>query len=111
MFVSDITYLGTCEGFCYLSLITDLYSRKIVGWDLSQSLAIEGCQRALRMVLRGVENPETSIHHSDRGIQYCSNGYVDILGCRLSVRFLFLQEEHLQKKVFPCEFLIRVADF
>jgi len=77
--VSDITYLNTFDGFCYLALVTDLYSRKIVGWDLSQSLAVEGCQRALRMALRAVENPKALIHHSDRGIQYCSNGYVDIL--------------------------------
>ena len=74
VFVSDITYIDTMEGFCYLALITDLYSRKIVGWDLSQSLAIEGCQRALRMALRGLKNSKTLIHHSDRGIQYCSNG-------------------------------------
>ena len=79
VFVSDITYIDTMEGFCYLALITDLYSRKIVGWDLSQSLAIEGCQRALKMALRGLKNSKTLIHHSDRGIQYCSNGYVDIL--------------------------------
>lgn len=79
VFVSDITYIDTMEGFCYLALVTDLYSRKIVGWDLSQSLAIEGCQRALRMALRGVKNSEALIHHSDRGVQYCSKGYVDIL--------------------------------
>lgn len=71
VFVSDITYIDTMEGFCYLALITDLYSRKIVGWDLSQSLGIEGCQRALRMALRGVKNSESLIHHSDRGVQYC----------------------------------------
>lgn len=79
VFVSDITYLKTQEGFCYLSLVTDLYSRKIVGWDLGKSLAIEGCQRALLMALKGVADASKLIHHSDRGIQYCSAGYVDIL--------------------------------
>lgn len=79
VFVSDITYIDTLEGFCYLSLITDVYSRKIVGYDLSMSLSIEGCQRTLRMALEGVSEPEKLIHHSDCGIQYCSNGYVKIL--------------------------------
>jgi putative transposase len=58
VFVSDITYLNTLEGFCYLSLITDLYSRKIVGWTVSKSLSVEACQKALRMALKGVKNPE-----------------------------------------------------
>ena len=79
VFVADITYLNTLEGFCYLALITDAYSRKIVGYDISKSLAFEGCQRALKMALKGVKEPEKLIHHSDRGIQYCSSGYVQIL--------------------------------
>lgn len=94
VFVSDITYVDTCDGFCYLALITDLYSRKIVGWDLSQSLAIEGCQRALRMALRGVKNPQPLIHHSDRGIQYCSNGYVDIL-MKHGIKVSMTEEDHV----------------
>jgi transposase InsO family protein len=79
VFVSDITYLDTLDGFCYLALVTDLYSRKIVGWDVSESLSIEGCQRALRMALKEVNNPEKLIHHSDRGFQYCNPRYVQIL--------------------------------
>ena len=79
VFVADITYLDTLEGFCYLALITDVYSRKIVGYDVSKSLSFEGCQRALKMALKGVREPEKLIHHSDRGIQYCSSGYVQIL--------------------------------
>lgn len=79
VFVSDITYLDTHEGYCYLALVTDLYSRKIVGWNVSESLSIEGCQRALRMALKGVEDPEKLIHHSDRGFQYCNPRYVQIL--------------------------------
>lgn len=94
VFVADITYLDTVEGFCYLALITDLYSRKIVGWDVSESLAIEGCQRALKRALRNIENPETLIHHSDRGIQYCSKGYVAILD-KHDIRISMTEEDHV----------------
>jgi len=78
-YVSDITYLRTRQGFVYLFLQTDAYSRKITGWDLSESLAMEGAIRALKMTIR--QSPETTgaIHHSDRGIQYCCNGYVKLL--------------------------------
>jgi putative transposase len=79
VFVSDITYIDTREGFCYLALVTDLYSRKIVGWDLCQSLSIEGSLRALKSALKGVSDTRNLIHHSDRGIQYCSSKYVDLL--------------------------------
>lgn len=74
IWVSDITYLRTKEGFCYLALITDAYSRKIVGYDVSNSLELEGCLRALRSACKYRISTET-IHHSDRGIQYCSNKY------------------------------------
>jgi putative transposase len=93
VFVSDITYLDTLEGFCYLALVTDLYSRKIVGWDLTKSLSIEGCQNALRQALKGAPNPENLIHHSDRGIQYCSKGYVDILQSK-GIRISMTEENH-----------------
>jgi putative transposase len=79
VFVSDITYIRLRGGFCYLFLITDLYSRKIVGYDLSVSLGVEGAIGALRMALRGVENTDSLIHHSDRGTQYCCWDYTDLL--------------------------------
>jgi len=79
VFVTDITYLDTFDGFCYLALVTDVFSRKIVGYDVSRSLAIEGSMRALEMALKGVREPDKLIHHSDRGIQYCSHAYVDYL--------------------------------
>jgi putative transposase len=79
VFVSDITYIRLRVGFCYLFLITDLYSRKIVGYDLNVSLDVEGALRALKMALRGIENTEGLIHHSDRGIQYCCWDYTDLL--------------------------------
>jgi Transposase and inactivated derivatives len=74
---SDITYLRTINGFVYLFLITDLYSRKIVGWSLSKSLSIEGGLEALQMGLSSWKDKSSGlIHHSDRGIQYCSKDYV-----------------------------------
>jgi len=78
-FVNDITYLRTGEGFVYLFLQTDAYSRKITGWDLSDSLAIDGAIRALKMTIKQCKNIKGAIHHSDRGIQYCSKEYVRIL--------------------------------
>lgn len=81
VFVADITYLETLEGFRYLALLTDAYSRKIVGYDLSASLSIEGSLRALDMALKQTNAAERRglIHHSDRGVQYCSRAYVDRL--------------------------------
>lgn len=79
-YVSDITYLRTGSGFVYLFLLTDAYSRKIVGWHLSQSLGIEGGIRALKMALRDPSTPRAGlVHHSDRGIQYCSGAYTGLL--------------------------------
>jgi len=79
-FVSDITYLRVAgKRFVYLFLITDAYSRKIVGWELSESLAIEGAIKALKMALKQCTNTNGLIHHSDRGIQYCSKEYVKML--------------------------------
>lgn len=74
--VSDITYIDTIEGFSYLSLITDLYSRKIVGYNLSNSLSVEGCIKSLNMAIKTMKNSEKVIHHSDRGIQYCCKAYI-----------------------------------
>jgi putative transposase len=79
VWVSDITYIRTINGFCYLALITDMHSRKIIGYDVSDSLELTGCLRALKMALRHVRNPSGLVHHSDRGIQYCSNLYVNEL--------------------------------
>ncbi len=80
VWVSDITYLGTRKSHNYLSLITDAYSKKIVGFDLSDSLNIDGVLRALRMAVKSRCYPEqTLIHHSDRGVQYCSNEYQHLL--------------------------------
>lgn len=80
VWVSDITFLRTANGFIYLSLITDAYSRVITGYHLSQYLKASGCIAALTKALKSRQNPDTElIHHSDRGIQYCCDDYVQIL--------------------------------
>ncbi len=93
--VSDITYISASSRFYYLALTSDLYSRKIVGWDFSESLSMEGSLRALEMALKSKAKVEVkaknknkynvsetlpeSIHHSDRGLQYCSKLFTDCL--------------------------------
>ena len=80
LWVSDITYIETNEGFGYLSLITDAYSRKIIGWEIGRTLEAKYTVKALEMALKqlpkGIKNV---IHHSDRGVQYCCNDYIKIL--------------------------------
>ena len=75
VWVSDITYIGGRDNHCYLALVTDSYSKKIVGFDLSNSLNTESSLRALKMATRGRTYKEPLIHHSDRGLQYCSDAY------------------------------------
>lgn len=76
VWVADITYLGYRNNHLYLSLITDAYSKKIVGYDLSNSLQTEGSARALKMANKNRMYPKSMlIHHSDKGLQYCSNEY------------------------------------
>ena len=80
VWVSDITYIGTRENPSYLALITDAYSKKIVGYDVSNSLNVAGSLRALEMALKNrIYRNEPIIHHSDRGLQYCSNEYQKLL--------------------------------
>jgi len=82
IWVSDITYLWLKpqDKFCYLSIITDLYSRKIVGHCVHESLSVKGCIDALKQAVRNrKDKSQTLIHHSDRGVQYCCNTYVKLL--------------------------------
>jgi len=91
--VSDITYIRTDEGFMYVSLVMDAYSRAIVGYDCSESLAVEGAMGAMRMAIRQLGDCRGAIHHSDRGLQYCCGDYVRLLknsGMRISMT----QENH-----------------
>ena len=77
--VADQTYLRLQRGFCYLSLVSDLYSRKILGLDVSPTLEAAGPLRALAMALKGIRHHVWFIHHSDRGVQYCSSEYRSFL--------------------------------
>lgn len=80
--VSDLTYIRTDEGFLYAALITDAYSRKIVGADIGDSLEAEGCLRALDQALNELPSGPHPVHHSDRGCQYCCHAYVERLHAR-----------------------------
>lgn len=80
IWVSDITYIFYGSGkHAYLSLITDAYSRKVVGYHLNKDLSAEGCLKALKKGLKQLPTGFVLIHHSDRGCQYCSFDYVNIL--------------------------------
>lgn len=79
VWVSDITYILVGTGFGYLSLVTDAYSRMIVGYYLSKSLSAQGCVKALLMALKTLPANYELIHHSDRGCQYCCAQYVEQL--------------------------------
>jgi putative transposase len=76
VWVSDLSYLRTREGFLYLALITDKYSRKIVGWHIGDTLEAVGCVRALDRALAELPEGSKPIHHSDQGSQYCCHEYV-----------------------------------
>jgi len=81
IWVSDITYVETGEGVCYLSLITDAYSHMIVGWAVGPTLETVYPLEALRMAISTIDDGTAAmlIHHSDRGCQYCSQAYVQEL--------------------------------
>ena len=78
LWVSDITYIRTIKGFCYLALIKDLHSRKIVGYDISSSIELKGCLRAINKAIYQANDIKKLIHHSESG-QYCSTTYTQIL--------------------------------
>lgn len=79
VFVSDITYVKTKQTVCYLSLVTDAYSRKIMGFSVSENMNAENVSIALKIAIKNRINNEKLIHHSDRGLQYCSEYYQTIL--------------------------------
>jgi putative transposase len=82
VWVCDITYVRIKSGFAYLYLITDAYSRKIVGWQMSDNLGLSGAIGSLQQAIRQCPDCRGLIHHSDRGFQYCSNDYVRQLESR-----------------------------
>ena len=75
VWVADITYIPTREKFAYLSLVTDAYSRRIMGYHVHGSLQTEEVSMALKMAIKGRRTRTRLIHHSDRGLQYCSSYY------------------------------------
>ena len=80
VWVSDITYVGTRKNPSYLALITDAYSKRIVVYNISSSLSVEGSLQALDLALvNRIYKKRPLIHHSDRGLQYCSNEYQKVL--------------------------------
>lgn len=86
VWVSDITYLKTEQGNCYLNMITDKYSRKIVGYAVADNMETESMIEALKMAAVQRINPMIqTIHHSDRGLQYCSKEY-ELLTCKNNIR-------------------------
>jgi transposase InsO family protein len=78
IWVSDITYLKTDEGNCYLNMVTDAYSRKIMGYAIADNMEAAQMKQAFQMAVGNRENKHPLIHHSDRGLQYCSAEYISI---------------------------------
>lgn len=79
VWASDITYIRLPGQWGYLSLVTDAYSKKIMGWAIRLDLSAQGCRDALQMALNNRKYNSALIHHSDRGSQYCCKNYVDML--------------------------------
>jgi len=79
LWVADITYIPVKDRFAYLHLITDAYSRKIVGFHISDNMRVDSAVIALQKALDQKPTDAIVIHHSDRGMQYCSNEYVKLL--------------------------------
>lgn len=82
VWVSDITYIKTKEGNCYLNMVTDAYSRKIMGYAVDNNMETNSMIAALKMAIKQRRSDEQKItHHSDRGVQYCSKEYIELLSC------------------------------
>jgi putative transposase len=77
--VADITYIGILKGFVFLAAILDRYSRKVIGWAISQRIDAELCVAALKVALEQRQPPPGCIHHSDRGLQYACAEYIALL--------------------------------
>ena len=88
LWVADLTSIGILSGFVYLAILLDLFARRVVGYALSPRIDTALCLEALRMALAQRKPPAGIIHHSDRGVQYASGGYVEVLkehGFRISM--------------------------
>lgn len=93
LWVSDITYIRTLEGFMFLSLVMDVYSRSIVGYHTSDTLEMSGALAALSMAQRQLPASMQTIHHSDRGSQYCCGEYIAKLKKR-EMRISMTEQNH-----------------
>jgi putative transposase len=93
VWVSDITYIRTDEGFVYLALIMDKFSRKIVGFHCGDTLEATGAIRALNQALHQLPAGTACIHHSDRGSQYCCHAYIARLKSR-KLQVSMTEEQH-----------------
>jgi len=93
VWVADITYIRTREMFLYLSLLTDQWSRKIVGYHLGETLAAQHTLQALAMALKGLKDSVGLIHHSDRGCQYASHEYVQAAR-QAKIRMSMTEQNH-----------------
>ena len=91
--MADITYLRVGKGFAYLSLVTDAFTREIVGYQLSGTLSHDGAVGALEMAVQEVSDRAGIIHHSDRGVQYCCHEFLDQLR-KLGVRSSMTDADH-----------------
>lgn len=101
--VADLTYIRLGSGFCYLAAILDAYSRKVVGWELSQSLEAALAVSALKQALVSRQPPVGFIHHSDRGVQYACRDYVAVLegaGARISMAAKGTPRDNAQAESF-----------
>jgi putative transposase len=78
VWVSDITYIKTDEGNCYLNMVTDAFSRKIMGYAIADNMDARNMKEAFEMAIMNRKYKGSLIHHSDRGLQYCSKEYISI---------------------------------
>lgn len=79
VWATDLTYIKLREGFVYLSAVIDIYTRKIVGWSISDDLSYQFCLEAMKTAIEKEKPPKGVIHHSDRGVQYVCEPYVAFL--------------------------------
>lgn len=93
LWVADITYIPTRNGHAYLFLITDAYTRMVVGYHLAKTLAHEGAIKALNHALKYVDEPDGIVHHSDRGVQYCCHNFIDEIQ-KWSLRLSMTDRDH-----------------
>jgi len=106
VWVSDITYIKTRNGYMYLTLITDAYSKKIMGYKLAENMKTVNNVEALKMALRNRQYPKRKlIHHSDRGFQYCADLYTSMLEKNKIKISMTTKYDPYENAVASCEYL------